>query len=158
MSVWFLNRLSMTMWATLQKWRKEPPTDLGLGLFNLWIWADSGQDRTEYDLKIRYQPISNEQPRFSVFCGQTPDSVFPTCSVWTNWKQKKRVKLSFNSLISSALALRSRMGLHRVRWNCWKYYDKGRKIYFFEDELVKWVEQSRVKTFAEEFSRNKRQY
>ena len=38
------------------------------------------------------------------------------------------------------------------------YYDKGRKIYFFEDELVKWVEQSRVKTFAEEFSRNKRQY
>lgn len=38
------------------------------------------------------------------------------------------------------------------------YYDKGRKIYFFEDELVKWVEQSRVKTFTEEFSRNKRQY
>ena len=37
-------------------------------------------------------------------------------------------------------------------------YSNQRKIYFFEDELVKWVEQSRVKTFAEEFSRNKRQY
>ena len=25
------------------------------------------------------------------------------------------------------------------------YYDKGRKIYFFEDELVKWVEQSELR-------------
>ena len=33
------------------------------------------------------------------------------------------------------------------------YYDKGRKIYFFEDELVKWVEESRVKTWSEEYTR-----
>jgi len=29
------------------------------------------------------------------------------------------------------------------------HYEKGNKIYFFEDELIKWVESSRVKTFAE---------
>ena len=38
------------------------------------------------------------------------------------------------------------------------YYDKGRKIYFFEDELVKWVEESRVKTWNEEYKINKRLY
>ena len=38
------------------------------------------------------------------------------------------------------------------------YYDKGRKIYFFEDELVKWVEESRVKTWSEEYKINKRLY
>ena len=36
------------------------------------------------------------------------------------------------------------------------YYDKGRKIYFFEDELVKWVEESRVKTRSEEYNKKKR--
>ena len=36
------------------------------------------------------------------------------------------------------------------------YYDKGRKIYFFEDELVKWVEESRVKTWSEEYNKKKR--
>lgn len=38
------------------------------------------------------------------------------------------------------------------------YYDKGRKVYFFEDELVKWVEESRVKTWSEEYKKNKRLY
>ena len=38
------------------------------------------------------------------------------------------------------------------------YYDKGRKVYFFEDELVKWVEESRVKTRSEEYKKNKRLY
>ena len=36
------------------------------------------------------------------------------------------------------------------------HYDKGRKIYFFEDELVKWVEESRVKTWSEEYNKKKR--
>ena len=38
------------------------------------------------------------------------------------------------------------------------YYDKVRKVYFFEDELVKWVEESRVKTWSEEYKKNKRLY
>jgi hypothetical protein len=38
------------------------------------------------------------------------------------------------------------------------HYDKGRKIYFFEDELIKWVEQSRVKTFEEEYKRHRKLY
>jgi len=29
------------------------------------------------------------------------------------------------------------------------HYAKGNKIYFFEDELVKWVESSRIKTYEE---------
>ncbi len=37
------------------------------------------------------------------------------------------------------------------------HYVKDEKVYFFEDELVKWVEASRVKTFAEEYH-NKRRY
>ena len=36
------------------------------------------------------------------------------------------------------------------------HYEKGKKTYFFEDELVKWVEESRVKTWEEEFKKNKR--
>ena len=32
------------------------------------------------------------------------------------------------------------------------HYVQGKKVYFFEDELVKWVEGSRVKTFAEEYA------
>ena len=37
------------------------------------------------------------------------------------------------------------------------HYAQGKKVYFFEDELVKWIESSRVKTFAEEFG-NRRRY
>lgn len=37
------------------------------------------------------------------------------------------------------------------------HYEKGKKIYFFEDELIKWVESSRVKTYAEEYG-NRRRY
>lgn len=33
------------------------------------------------------------------------------------------------------------------------YYDKGEKIYFFEDELIKWVEQSRKGTASEKYKR-----
>ena len=29
------------------------------------------------------------------------------------------------------------------------HYEKENKIYFFEDELVKWIESSRVKTYSE---------
>lgn len=37
------------------------------------------------------------------------------------------------------------------------YYDKGKKIYFFEDELIKWIEKSRVVPYAEKFA-NRRTY
>lgn len=37
------------------------------------------------------------------------------------------------------------------------HYSQGKKIYFFEDELIKWVEDARVKTFAEEYQ-NRRRY
>lgn len=33
------------------------------------------------------------------------------------------------------------------------YYDKGRKLYFFEDELISWVEKDRVETSAEAYKR-----
>ena len=36
------------------------------------------------------------------------------------------------------------------------HYAKGKKTYFFEDELIKWVEGSRVKTWEEEYKKNKR--
>lgn len=36
------------------------------------------------------------------------------------------------------------------------HYVKGKKIYFFEDELIKWVENSRVKTYAEEYANRRR--
>jgi excisionase family DNA binding protein len=38
-----------------------------------------------------------------------------------------------------------------VRTNRIPYYDKGEKIYFFEDELIKWVEQSRKGTALEKY-------
>lgn len=41
-----------------------------------------------------------------------------------------------------------------VRANRIPYYDKGEKIYFFEDELIKWVEQSRKGTISEKYKRN----
>ena len=37
------------------------------------------------------------------------------------------------------------------------HYMQGNKIYFFEDELIKWVESSRIKTIAEEYG-NRRRY
>jgi len=36
-----------------------------------------------------------------------------------------------------------------IRINAVPHYVKENKFYFFEDELVKWVESSRVKTYAE---------
>jgi len=36
-----------------------------------------------------------------------------------------------------------------VRSRSIPHYVQEKKVYFFEDELVKWVESSRVKTFAE---------
>ncbi len=36
-----------------------------------------------------------------------------------------------------------------IRSNAVPHYVKENKFYFFEDELVKWVESSRVKTYAE---------
>ncbi len=44
-----------------------------------------------------------------------------------------------------------------VREKSIPHYLQGKKIYFFEDELIKWVENSRVKTFAEEYE-NRRRY
>ena len=38
------------------------------------------------------------------------------------------------------------------------HYKQGGKFYFFEDELIKWVENSRVKTFAEEYGNNRRRF
>ena len=40
-----------------------------------------------------------------------------------------------------------------VRANRIPYYDKGEKIYFFEDELIKWVEQSRIGTVSEKYKK-----
>ena len=40
----------------------------------------------------------------------------------------------------------------RVRERSIPHYKQGREVYFFEDELVKWVEGARVKTFEEEYS------
>ena len=44
-----------------------------------------------------------------------------------------------------------------VRERSVPHYEKGKKIYFFENELIKWVESSRVKTYAEEYG-NRRRY
>ena len=37
------------------------------------------------------------------------------------------------------------------------HYKQGKNVYFFEDELIKWVEKSRIKTLDEEYS-NKRRF
>ena len=29
------------------------------------------------------------------------------------------------------------------------HYSRGRKVYFFEDDLIKWLEEGRIKTFEE---------
>jgi len=36
------------------------------------------------------------------------------------------------------------------------HYGKGKKIYFFEDDLIKWIEESRIKTYAEEYEARRR--
>ena len=44
----------------------------------------------------------------------------------------------------------------KVRSRSIPHYVQDKKVYFFEDELVKWVESSRVKTFAEEYQSRRR--
>ena len=49
-------------------------------------------------------------------------------------------------------------GINKWIRNCTvPHYKKGNKVYFFEDELVKWVENDRIKTFEEKYA-NKRSY
>ncbi len=43
-----------------------------------------------------------------------------------------------------------------VRSRSIPHYVQDKKVYFFEDELVKWVESSRVKTIAEEYNLRRR--
>lgn len=38
-----------------------------------------------------------------------------------------------------------------IRSHSVPHYQKGNKVYFFEDELVKWVESDRVPTYQERF-------
>ena len=45
-----------------------------------------------------------------------------------------------------------------IRNNSIPYYKQGKKIYFFEDELIKWIEKFRVATIEERFSKNRRTY
>jgi hypothetical protein len=44
-----------------------------------------------------------------------------------------------------------------VRSRSIPHYVQDKKVYFFEDELVKWVEDLRVKTFSEEYQ-SRRKY
>ena len=43
-----------------------------------------------------------------------------------------------------------------IRNNSIPHYKQGKKIYFFEDELIKWVEKSRVPTFEERYLSRRR--
>jgi hypothetical protein len=44
-------------------------------------------------------------------------------------------------------------GINKLIRNCSiPYYLKEKKVYFFEDELVKWVEKDRVQTSQEKYS------
>lgn len=43
-----------------------------------------------------------------------------------------------------------------VRSRSIPHYVQDKKVYFFEDELVKWVESARVKTFTEEYNFRRR--
>ena len=45
-----------------------------------------------------------------------------------------------------------------MRNNTIPYYKVEKKIYFFEDELIKWVEKSRVPTFDERYANTRRRY
>ena len=47
-------------------------------------------------------------------------------------------------------------GINKMVRNCSiPHYLKEKKVYFFEDELVKWVEKDRVPTFQEKYSNRK---
>lgn len=47
-------------------------------------------------------------------------------------------------------------GINKMIRNCTiPHYLKEKKVYFFEDELVKWVEKDRVPTFQEKYSNRK---
>lgn len=49
-------------------------------------------------------------------------------------------------------------GMNKMIRNCSvPHYLKGKKVYFFEDELVKWVEKDRIQTFQEKYP-NRRFY
>ena len=44
-------------------------------------------------------------------------------------------------------------GINKLVRNCSiPHYLKGKKVYFFEDELVKWVEKDRIQTLQEKYS------
>jgi hypothetical protein len=44
-------------------------------------------------------------------------------------------------------------GINKMIRNCSvPHYLKGNKVYFFEDELVKWVEKDRIQTFEEKYA------
>ncbi len=43
-----------------------------------------------------------------------------------------------------------------VRSRSIPHYIQDKKLYFFEDELIKWVESSKVKTFTEEYNLRRR--
>ena len=45
-----------------------------------------------------------------------------------------------------------------MRNNTIPYYKIEKKIYFFEDELIKWVQKSRVPTFDERYANSRRRY
>jgi len=58
--------------------------------------------------------------------------------------------------ISRRVLNQTKNGINKWIRNCTvPHYLKGNKVYFFEDELVKWVEKNRVQTFEEKYA-NKR--
>lgn len=47
-------------------------------------------------------------------------------------------------------------GINKMVRNCYiPHYLKEKKVYFFEDELVKWVEKDRVQTMQEKYPNRK---
>lgn len=47
-------------------------------------------------------------------------------------------------------------GINKMVRNCYiPHYSKEKKVYFFEDELVKWVEKDRVQTLQEKYPNRK---
>lgn len=45
-----------------------------------------------------------------------------------------------------------------IRNNTIPYYKVEKKIYFFEDELIKWIEKFRVPTFEEKYANTRKRY
>lgn len=60
--------------------------------------------------------------------------------------------------VCEILNLTERAVKKMVRNNTIPYYKVEKKIYFFEDELIKWVEKSRVPTFNEKYANTRRRY